>query len=148
MRFVGVGRYADSFRPVLRRGLPCDPDNSSGQWQYIPENYCTEHDLDFMVACSCKKADCLRKCGLKQEKQQAGRKRAATTGGGVSPITIDVEEKLPRPPIIVSIDQIWAERCAPPPEPVPRVPVHTPCLRAALARDRCARLTGVRTSTK
>ena len=33
-----------------------DPSNWSGQWQYIPEKYCLEHDnLEFRTSCTCKK---------------------------------------------------------------------------------------------
>jgi hypothetical protein len=94
-----------------------NPDRSSGQWQYIPEAYCIEHDLTFEDDCSCKKAACLRKCGLKPEKQQPGRKRLAE-----SPPTVGValhEEELPRPPIILSMDEIWNVRHAASRPPAP-----------------------------
>ena len=87
-----------------------DPDRSSGQWQYIPEEYCTEHGLTFEEDCTCKKADCRRKCGLLPEKQKPGRKRPAE-----SPTTVGValhEEELPRPPVILSMIEIWNVRHA------------------------------------
>ena len=93
-------------------GCP-EPDNSSGQWQYIPEEYCNQHDLNFRDDCSCKKGDCLRNCKLRPPKQKPGRKgkRAAADRGG-SPTAIDLDEVGPRPPILVSITEIWNERCA------------------------------------
>ena len=87
------------------------PTKSSGQWQYIPEEFCIEHVLEFGEDCTCKKARCLRMVGLKDPVQPPGCKRKAGGGGGESP-SIDEMDELPRPPIIVSIDEIWAERCA------------------------------------
>ena len=48
--------------PQMPREGPCrvegckDPENWSGQWQYIPEEYCDENGLVFREACTCKKA--------------------------------------------------------------------------------------------
>ena len=90
-----------------------DPDNSSGQWQYIPENYCIEHILEHGTSCTCKKVSCLRKCGLRPEKRSLGRKRNAADESSVSPnVGVALEEEQQRPPIIISIDEIWNERCA------------------------------------
>ncbi len=79
-----------------------DPDNSSGQWQYIPEKYCLEHDnLEYRKSCVCKKPACHRRCGLKPEKQIPGRKRKADDFSlGVA---LEEQRDLPRPPIIASI---------------------------------------------
>ena len=68
--------------PCRVPGCP-DPDNSSGQWQLIPEAKCLELTLNFGTDCSCKKASCLRNVGLKEPKKTPGRKRPA--GGDVVP---------------------------------------------------------------
>jgi hypothetical protein len=95
-----------------------DPARSSGQWQYIPEAYCTEHDLTFEDDCTCKKAECRRKCGLVPEKQKPGRKRPAAES---PPVGVALhEEELPRPPIILSMDEIWNARHAASRPPGPR----------------------------
>ena len=95
--------------PCRVPGCP-NPGNASGQWQLIPKAKCLEFSLEFGTACLCKKADCLRKVNLKEPKQQPGRKRLA--GGDVVPTGVPLRaDALPRPPILVSIDEIWAERC-------------------------------------
>jgi len=97
--------------PCCAPGCP-EPDNSSGQWQYIPQAKCVELSLEYQVACVCKRADCLRTVGLKEAKRVPGRKRVA--GGDAVPTAVPLRaDCLPRPPILVSIDEIWAERCAP-----------------------------------
>ena len=89
-----------------------DPDNSSGQWQYIPEKYCLEHDnLEYRKSCVCKKPACHRRCGLKPEKQIPGRKRKADDFVSLG-VALEEQRELPRPPIIASIMEIWNERCA------------------------------------
>ena len=104
-------------RSGMPRQGPCridgcaDPNRPSGQWQFIPEAYCNEHDLTFEEDCTCKKAACLRKCGLKPEKQPPGRKRPAES----PPVGVALhEEELPRPPVILSMDEIWNDRLAAP----------------------------------
>ena len=53
----------------------CDPDASSGQWQYVPKTFVNQNGI--AGRCVCKKADCLRWCGLKSPKQRPGPKRKA-----------------------------------------------------------------------
>ena len=86
-----------------------DPQTSAGQWQYIPEEWCIQLGLTFKEDCTCKKPSCKRKVGLAPPKQQAGRKRASPVDAGLA----TGMDELPRPPIVASIDEIWAERCAP-----------------------------------
>ena len=94
-----------------------EPDRSGGQWAYIPEAYCIAHGLTFQQACMCKKPGCARAVGKRGPTQVPGRKRK---GGSSSPVTTTalLEEQLPRPPTIVTIDEVWADRCfAQPPLP-------------------------------
>ena len=102
-----------------------DPTRKGGQWGFIPEAYCLTHDLTFKVDCTCKKPRCLRACGKLQTAPQlpgAGRKRKESP----SPATTSslVEEPLPRPPTIVTIDEVWADRYA----TLPPTHAHRSCL--------------------
>jgi hypothetical protein len=85
------------------------PENSSGQWRYLPAAFATLNSLD-PGNCVCKKPDCLRWAGVKPPKQQPGRKaprRDADSPRG------DADTEVPRPPILVSLDEIWGSRYSP-----------------------------------
>ena len=98
--------------PCRVPGCP-KPETSSGQWQYIPEEKCIELQLTFRDACTCKRPGCRRKVGLAPPAQAPGRKRASPGDAGpATGVALRIDE-LPRPPIVASIDEIWAERCAP-----------------------------------
>ena len=59
----------------------------------------------------CNKRPCRRWCGKAPEKQKPGRAAAASSDGRGSPaVAVPVDEVGPRPPTLVSIDEIWAER--------------------------------------
>ena len=94
-----------------------DRESASGQWTYVPEEFCDEHadefELEYQVSCVCKKRPCWRWCGKLPPIAQPGRKRVAADGGDGVPVGVALDA-LPRPPILVSIDEIWAERCAAP----------------------------------
>ena len=94
------------------------PDQAS-QWQYVPEAFAGARRPD--TTCVCKKAVCLRWCGLRGPRQAPGRKRTTGEAGLAtgSAGALRVPDELPRPPIIRSIDQIWAVRCAALPLPLP-----------------------------
>ena len=106
------------------------PETPSGQWAYLPEAFCNEHGLTFGEACSCKRPACQRVLGKLGPKQAPGRKRKALSP---SPSTVAslLEEPLPRPPSIVTIDEIWAGRCAALPQPFGRCPSLVPRLLCA-----------------
>ena len=90
------------------------PENSSGQWQLVPEAFASVHALAEGAAV-CKKADCRRWCGIVPPKQKPGRKRQAVGGGGSSVaagVAVDEAQELPRPPFLRSIDEVWGVRCA------------------------------------
>ena len=92
-------------------GCP-EPETSAGQWQYIPEGKCLELSLTYRDDCTCKRPECKRAVGLLPPKQVPGRKRAAPGDAGpATGVALRVDD-LPRPPIVASIDEIWAERCA------------------------------------
>ena len=116
-------------------GCP-NPDTSGGQWAFIPEEYCEQHGLDFGVACSCKRAGCLRACRKKEPKRAPGRKRTHTA---VSPTTTAscIEDSLPRPPTILSIDEVWADRCAKRSHCTPRPRPPRPLLTVAARCGTC-----------
>ena len=61
-------------------GVPAcpEPEKSSGQWAYIPEG--NEKEVARGAHCVCKKADCLRYFGLKEEAQRPGRKTNEAAG--------------------------------------------------------------------
>lgn len=84
------------------------PDESGGQWQYIPTDFATQNGCE--GRCVCKKADCLRWCGLKEPKKTPGRKRAAVRSASPESVMSGGDE-LPRPPYVVSINEIWGTRC-------------------------------------
>ena len=86
-----------------------DPERSGGQWGFIPEAYCTEHGLTYRKDSHCKKPACLRVVGRKPPPQPPGRKRKHS----LSPETVmatSYDELLPRPPTILTIQEIWADR--------------------------------------
>ena len=89
------------------------PETSGGQWQFIPEAKCIELELTFRDACTCKRPACRRKVGLAPPAQAPGRKRATPGDAGPATAVALHVDGLPRPPIVASIDEIWAERCAP-----------------------------------
>ena len=86
------------------------PETASGQWAYLPEAFCNEHGLTLGEACSCKRPACHRVLGKLGPKQAPGRKRKALSP---SPSTVAslLEEPLPRPPTIISMIEVWADRC-------------------------------------
>ena len=87
-----------------------DPENAS-QWQFVPEPFATEHGVS--GRCVCKRGDCQRWCGLKEAKQQPGRRAGKRMHGDVAAVGALLQpEDSPCPPIIVAIDEIWAIRCA------------------------------------
>jgi hypothetical protein len=95
------------------RGSDCpDPDNSSGQWQYVPEAFCLANGLT-PGCCVNKRSECLRWCGLRAEKQPPGRKAARRDDGGEGGSSTErhVDEVLPAAYRIASIDDIWGSRC-------------------------------------
>ena len=86
------------------------PDQAS-QWQYVPEAFAGARRPD--TTCVCKKAGCLRWCGLRGPKQVPGRKRATGEAGlAAGAAAHRAPDELHCPPIIRSIDEIWAVRCA------------------------------------
>ena len=108
----------------MPRDGPCrvpgcaQPETDGGQWVYIPEAYCIENDLTFREACTCKRPACQRVCGKMPPMQPPGRKRK---GSPASPVTVASqleEQALPRPPTVVTIDEVWADRCAVLPQPL------------------------------
>ena len=108
----------------MPRDGPCrvpgcaQPETDGGQWVYIPEAYCIENDLTFREACTCKRPACQRACGKMPPMQPPGRKRK---GSPASPVTVASqleEQALPRPPTVVTIDEVWADRCAVLPQPL------------------------------
>ena len=86
------------------------PDQAS-QWQYVPEAFAGARRPD--TTCVCKKAGCLRWCGLRGPKQVPGCKRATGEAGlAAGAAAHRAPDELHCPPIIRSIDEIWAVRCA------------------------------------
>jgi hypothetical protein len=89
-----------------------DRDKSSGQWQFVPEPFATANGIK--GKCVCKKADCLRWCGLKDAAQKPGRKQLkrllAEEDGASIGVGRVVGERTPCPPFIISIDEIWGVR--------------------------------------
>ena len=88
-----------------------DREKSSGQWHFVPEPFATLNGVK--DKCVCKKADCLRWCGKKEEVQKPGRKLKrllAEEGGASIGVGRVVDERTPCPPYIISIDEIWGRR--------------------------------------
>jgi hypothetical protein len=105
---VGTGR-----RP---KGPPCkvsgctNAEVSSGQWTYLPQVFLQTHpDLD-KDDCYCHKRPCQRAVGKLPEQQPHGRKRVRSDSTTVS-VGLKAADNLTRPPILVSMDEIWAMRC-------------------------------------
>ena len=97
------------------KGPPCvvpdctDNTNPSGQWCYLPEAYLLLHpDLD-KDDCHCHSRLCRRAVGKGEPKQPRGCKRVRADSSSVS-AGLRAADELPRPPIFVSIDEIWAVR--------------------------------------
>ena len=116
LRFVIGAASTSRLASAMPREGPCaapgcvDPDNAS-QWQFVPEPFATAHGV--AGRCVCKRGDCLRWCGLKEPKQQPGRRAAKRSHAEAAAVGALLQpEHLPCPPIIVSIDEIWAVRCA------------------------------------
>ena len=123
--------------PCLVEGCP-NPDTSGGQWAFIPEEYCEQHGLDLGVACTCKRAGCLRACERKEPKRAPGRKRKRTHTAVSPPTTAScIEDLLPRPPTILSIDEVWADRCATRSHCTPRPRPPRPLLTVAARCGTC-----------
>lgn len=107
-------------------GGPCshpecsDPERDGGQWQYVPESVCSERGLIWKQACVCKRAACRRWCGLAPPPQKPGRKRAH--GEPSNSMALPPPERVPCPPIIVSVEEIWGVRCTSPVQSADRVP--------------------------
>ena len=118
--------------------LECtDPDNASGQWTFLPEDFAAAHP-EVTRTCVCKKRPCWRWCGKLPPLAVPGRaaKRAAVDGGG-APVGVPLDA-LSRPPITVSIDEIWGERCAALCPHLPaRLRFRTDCASRAYVLDRC-----------
>ena len=111
--------------PRRERGPPCsnptcsDDQNASGQWAYLPPSFAEEHSLD-KDACHCHKRPCRRWCGKLGTQLPPGRTAAGApakrvrAGDAAIGVALNAADELPRPPILVSIDEIWAVRCCPP----------------------------------
>ena len=111
--------------PRRERGPPCknpactDDTVSSGQWAYLPPTFAEEHGFD-KDDCHCHKRPCRRWCGKLGAPLPPGRAAAGgaakrvRAGDAAIGIALNAADELPRPPILVSIDEIWAVRCCPP----------------------------------
>ena len=89
-------------------------DNASGQFSLLPEEFLAREPPPVLFGDSgahCAKRPCRRWCG-KLPPAGTSAKRAAADGGSSSPVPVPVDGVGPRPSTIVSIDEIWAERCA------------------------------------
>ena len=90
-------------------GVPAcpEPEKASGQWAYIPEG--NEKEVARGAHCVCKKADCLRYFGLKEEAQRPGRK----TKRPASPDAPGRDDPcLPAMYSVRRIDEVWGHRRA------------------------------------
>ena len=106
-----------------------DRENPSGQFTPLPAEFlATGPELYGDSNAHCAKRPCRRWCGKVPEKQKPGRRAAAATsdGRGSPAVAVPVDEVGPRPPTLVSIKEIWAERC-----------VALSLLLACRARERC-----------
>ena len=104
------------------RGGPCknpnctERDNASGQWAFLPLAFAQENGFD-PDNCHCHKRPCRRWCGKLEETLPPGRPPARVPmkrvrAGDAIGVALDAADDLPRPPILVSIDEIWGVRCA------------------------------------
>ena len=97
------------------KGPPCkvptcpDPENASGQWTYLPADFLLKHPELDKDDCHCHKRGCRRDVGKEPPRQRPGRKRVRADSPVVS-AGLKAADELPRPPILVSIDEIWAFR--------------------------------------
>ena len=88
------------------------PDAKSGFWSWIPEacHNDTSKKIRPGATCHCRKGDCLRWAGRKEEKKKPGRKR-------VLPEAIEAPRHddpcMPEQYILSQIDEIWGHRCLP-----------------------------------
>eukprot|EP00316_Scyphosphaera_apsteinii_P016711 CAMPEP_0119314254 /NCGR_PEP_ID=MMETSP1333-20130426/32217_1 /TAXON_ID=418940 /ORGANISM="Scyphosphaera apsteinii, Strain RCC1455" /LENGTH=197 /DNA_ID=CAMNT_0007319331 /DNA_START=26 /DNA_END=619 /DNA_ORIENTATION=+ len=94
--------------PCCRPRFP-DPTKPSGFFRKIPADNQKEVFGDSGQVC--KKADCWRYFGYKEEKQKAGRprKRPVTEAGPSTGVPVAVAED-PCPPIVVKVDEVWGVR--------------------------------------
>lgn len=109
-------------RLAMVRDGPCvapdctDPEESAGQWQYVPNAFCVERGLCFRTDCVCKRPDCLRWCGIMPPKQSPGRPRktarTSADDGALEPGYALKPERAGCPPFIEDILEIWGVRCA------------------------------------
>ena len=118
--------------PRRERGPPCknptcsDKTNSSGQWAYLPPAFAEEHGFD-KDDCHCHKRPCRRWCGKLGTQLPPGRTAAGApakrvrAGDAAIGVALDAADELPRPPILVAIDEIWAVRYAAPAPPPRRM---------------------------
>ena len=89
------------------------PSNSSGQWAYLPPDYVLANSALQLDTddCHCHKRPCRRAVGKMPAVQSRGRtgKRVRVDDPTVSVGLKAADEQL-RPPILVSVDEIWAMR--------------------------------------
>ena len=96
----------------------CKAETCAGeQWHYLPEGFPAKYpelELD-QDDCVCKRADCWRWIGVKDEAKKPGRRPAKKVKLNEPAVAVALvkadERKLLRPPILVRIDQIWGCRC-------------------------------------
>ena len=92
-----------------------DKWNASGQFTLLSAEFCAKN-LGFTVEqAHCGKRPCQRWVGKLPPLGQGGAqaaKRAAADGGSGVPVAVPLGEALPRPFSVVSINELWAERCA------------------------------------
>ena len=84
-------------------------DNASGQFQKTPPGFCKPAENNSGQVC--KKAECLRWAGLKEEKKKPGRpsKKQKVDDDVPTGVPISAAPE-PRPPIVHRIDEIWSLR--------------------------------------
>ena len=92
-----------------------DKWNASGQFTLLSAEFCATHPGFTVEQAHCGKRPCQRWVGklppLGQGGAQAAKRAAADGGSGVS-VAVPLGEALPRPFSVVSINELWAERCA------------------------------------
>ena len=87
-------------------------ENPSGQFTRLSAEFlATGPALHGDSGAHCAKRPCQRWYGKLPAIGQGGAKRAASDSACSSPVTVKVDEVGPRPSTIVSIDEIWSERC-------------------------------------
>ena len=103
-------------------GLSCDGNNR----HLPPSDLVLDEVIDGVPLAGCATGDArlVRHQELQQYQQRRGQTQVPVRkrkGGSSSPVTTAalLEEQLPRPPTIVTIDEVWADRCcAQPPLPL------------------------------